>query len=1336
MHRLFSSHKRFIGIGLMSAFVIALAVLAALWGFSQTASAQDGVVLVHVNPDGSDYTGNPYCPHGGNPVDDDGDTVVDRAIDDCNNIVGSNHVIRTEGWGEGMTHDWEITNYGSNVPFPPVLGSTGPCGDFDIANQPGWDSANDGEQCIVIRSSTPGDTEVRLFYGTGTATDVVVKQWDSLIDTVILKSPPADVNGDTVIDYLDHHLADQQGTWETDEVVWDESWKRVRSYPPVRLIEIVHGGHEVLVDHQTIDLHQPTEGAIIKAWIEGGKGCTYFTTPTGTWPGGVVPYASFGRMMNGISDAEGRFVGPQLVPDITMPAGLQIPQLDWDGDTVADPTSHHGLTMDQLNYDIRDIYVDTTCEEQAIIRIQVGYPDSPGSLKVPVEEWIGINWVTVEAAKQPQIRWAGEQIVLAKRWALPDDFYPNDNCGEGGDEVCHVCPLSGAVVQYNREAPSPGGLEEGIPNLNALNAPDSVWTIIDPECISRAMYESEHQGQVDVKALVWDFDEMWSMQLGLARSEMDTCIDEFNNPPVGEPMCDCHIGSETVGAANSFNEGLETREELDDCLDNIAREWVQQLEGGLEPGDLVSVFNKHAFLVWYLKIYQAKLDNILLADGTGRKDHNAGKWGGENPVTSEGADSETLNVSQDALLRVTVKGWFFGGNKSGRGAVCVDLNGNGNGLEGDAASEPGLPYPVDQYEQGCADPADEILDHGHWVLPDDLPILAGAYPGFTRQSWDVMNDINEDPPTSGGLFIGPKSTLDSHDLVPRPWVPCILGFDQVLYEPIFCDRKTVAPDLEVTVGDAIMPPLKIRALISDPADAGFLKEADKDTDVGIASLYQQIMIPADPEIPPMVNNGGYDWDSWGWNAFPSSAVLGPYEFYHVFNKPVHLLSDCSPDVPGELCNALIGNQKDQAPDDKLHPRIIEFYTDNRGLGYFFANGDYNLDFAQCRPDPVYGTPDCWRGYDVGTSTIEVIGDYPYFRKHPSVLSNPVEKTWEWGGFKTVTAEPIDATHTAIIAHLKDRDGYCKYDVDINSTVDVVFSPSEHPVQGEEIEFILNTDVGRIINVSPNGVYSAPHVPLGTATVTGLADGVLINRGEAVALAEDERVLGAFGEARGVYEEDECQAWIVIEHPLGAEINVSIIFHDPEGKISRHWPPSELIIGLVQGWNDSCYAGYPGDVEAILTAGTIIDDVLAVYRYDAADTDDPWKRWLPGREDNDLLELNSYDQLFILMAANRDWVQPITAMPVSVDLVGASAEDGVPAAWNSVCYVGADKAAEEATLDIEGDFVIMYQLAKDQSWRRYLPGRPEVPDTLTVLHRFDSVILLVTAEGGTTWVFDP
>ena len=120
----------------------------------------------------------------------------------------------------------------------------------------------------------------------------------------------------------------------------------------------------------------------------------------------------------------------------------------------------------------------------------------------------------------------------------------------------------------------------------------------------------------------------------------------------------------------------------------------------------------------------------------------------------------------------------------------------------------------------------------------------------------------------------------------------------------------------------------------------------------------------------------------------------------------------------------------------------------------------------------------------------------------------------------------------------------------------------------------------------------------------------------------------------------------------------------------------------------------------------------------------------------------YDQLFILMAGSGIWVQdniaagaPASNKDQRVDLAGASADDATLAAWNSVCYAGVDKTAEEATSDISSAFEIMYTLGSDQAWRRYIPDRPDIPDTLTTLHQFDSVILLVTAEGGITWVFD-
>jgi hypothetical protein len=120
----------------------------------------------------------------------------------------------------------------------------------------------------------------------------------------------------------------------------------------------------------------------------------------------------------------------------------------------------------------------------------------------------------------------------------------------------------------------------------------------------------------------------------------------------------------------------------------------------------------------------------------------------------------------------------------------------------------------------------------------------------------------------------------------------------------------------------------------------------------------------------------------------------------------------------------------------------------------------------------------------------------------------------------------------------------------------------------------------------------------------------------------------------------------------------------------------------------------------------------------------------------ITDLNPYDQLFILMAAGAgaDWV----VGPIETGALADNKDQEIDLvkAWNSVCYAGADKATEEAVSDIESSIAIMYKLASDQTWRRYIPGRPEIPDTLTTLHRYDSVILLVTAEAGITWKFDP
>jgi len=1582
MRKLFSSRRRFIGLGLMSALVIALAVLGALWGFSQGVSANGpSVGLVHVEPDGSDYTGNPYCP----------DTIwtgtlkpVVNPWHDCNNITSQNHVIRTDDWVETYrVIKWNIENFSGAVATNQAQGR---CGDIpEVTSRPNWDDGycrdtkdndvdtrvndgcpqvgvipenvevidggvdvtgdtvveedddmallagkeiiggsvdiddsgevdedddgtwagvpvinggvdialpagidedddgnlnglcvnatdddgdtivNDGcpavgpsedindQQCLVIHSSTPGETRVTLNYSDGAGgilfTKPVVKEWDSLVDSVILKYGdvvstgvkvyydadgdgtvetseyklvllPLDQNGDTKRDQLDEHLLDKQGAWQDHPVVFDESLKRLKSAPPVQLIEVVHGGHDVLINNVSVHVHQPTQGALVLAEIETPRYCTFFTNSLGT--------ADYGSVLPQAGEAPQTF-----------------------------RTDNLGRAVYRGEY----VYVDTVCEEQAKIHFYVQYPNQPGSLRLGLHEWVGINWTTVEQAKQPQIRWAGEEIILAKRWALPEEWFNNikpapltgfqDYCPlatQGGAEYYDMDDDDGDLadmvvthhVEYTLDSPGLGTLKGGYIDKNGDGRLDTLSSKgaseargdIDNWCISRALADSEDPGQQNIEALLMR--------------------DTYYCPPLASSPNDlvAAAGVQATPLLISWN----SIKGLWGCYSVIVPTVGPPIYTYEGPADLLQsvLENKHAFLVWYLKIYQVKLTNV---DGE-RADHNAGAW-----TAGKGADTEaeSLNVSQDTLLRVKVKGWLFTANLSGRGAVCIDMDGDGNGKTGTDATEPGVPYPVTNEDVGCTDSGDEMLENGHWVLPDDLPLLAGPDAIHTRPNWDVMSEATASKTTA----IGPKSTLDSHDSILRPWL----------------DRKTVVPDGAITAADAIMPPLKVRASIADNKDttvddgeSGFLKEALKGVIYSGINDYHSSYWPADREIPAMVNNGGYDWMTYDMPSCPdidgdgvcntvdtctgsthfdptnldtdgdtvgdacdddtdgdtilddgdASGVIGPV--YCVdgditlcddncrFNKNATQADvdkdgvgtacdaddadatkgrdsdgdtvldstdncdtktndtqlDTDGDGYGDACDANPGlHYNARAPiqypfwailyklerEDKSEtvaalkkrPWYIEFYTDNRGEGMFFANGDFNLKYGDCRKDPVSGAPDCSnvRPDVVGSSKITVIGDYPYFRKHPAVLSNPVVKTWEWGGFKDVESVRIDANHIAIIAHLLDRDGYCKYAVGSNPTAagGVTTSPSLHPVQGEAIEFILNTDVGRIIEVSPNGVYEppAPHDPLTKARVVRLEDGVLIDRSEAVALAEDGRVLDYFDEARGIDEglvaKEDCQAWIVVEHPLGEEPNVSVRFHDPEGVILRHWPPSELIVTLVEGWNDSCYAGPTGDIKNILTDAKIVDDVLAVYLYNATDTADPWKRWLPGRTDNDLAEIKPYDQLFILMAANAEWAQLIQAMPTSVKLEGASATDGVPGAWNSVCYAGADKATGEAVRDIEGGLVIMYKLATDQTWRRYIPGRDEIPDTLTTLHRFDSVLLLITTEGGVTWKFD-
>jgi hypothetical protein len=90
-----------------------------------------------------------------------------------------------------------------------------------------------------------------------------------------------------------------------------------------------------------------------------------------------------------------------------------------------------------------------------------------------------------------------------------------------------------------------------------------------------------------------------------------------------------------------------------------------------------------------------------------------------DPVWDPALDDveQELNVSQDALLRARVRGWFMGDNLSWRPERLVDMDGDGF--------------------------AETRLPEGRWVFPDDWPILAGAYWEELRPHYDIMTQPND-----------------------------------------------------------------------------------------------------------------------------------------------------------------------------------------------------------------------------------------------------------------------------------------------------------------------------------------------------------------------------------------------------------------------------------------------------------------------------------------------------------------------------------------------------------------------------------------------------------------
>lgn len=169
-------------------------------------------------------------------------------------------------------------------------------------------------------------------------------------------------------------------------------------------------------------------------------------------------------------------------------------------------------------------------------------------------------------------------------------------------------------------------------------------------------------------------------------------------------------------------------------------------------------------------------------------------------------------------------------------------------------------------------------------------------------------------------------------------------------------------------------------------------------------------------------------------------------------------------------------------------------------------------------------------------------------------------------------------------------------------------------------------------------------------------------------------------------------------------------------------PPPGTITLVGGWNNSCYVGPEQPIEDALA--DVDSHVLAVYRMR---TDLGFDRWFPNRpEVSTITAVSPYQSLVILMGQQAFWPHESSGTPPpSVSLAGG---------WNSVCYAGPTKDVQAATAGIVENINVMYTLASDQTWRRFIPDRPDV-STLSQLESSTAVLILVTNQGGVLWVFD-
>ncbi|MBN9494027.1 hypothetical protein J0H33_11885 [bacterium] len=812
------------------------------------------------------------------------------------------------------------------------------------------------------------------------------------------------------------------------------------------------------------------------------------------------------------------------------------------------------------------------------VTITVAYPGSVGSDKPTFPaETLRVNWKTPPpAAKQVLLAWAGQTVILEHDWRLPPgdttDLDPAGVCAFNGDSF---------AVEYDRQANSPGSFVPGLDAVTILQSGQSAIVQVstdtsqqdtapgDPQgsCISRVLYESEDQGEVDIVAYqqlpnlsnpgqnIGDFlgsgtDNQTTYPFVIYYMNLNTV--NLTTVAATKPSHNSSVAADWT-PSNPWDASKET----DTATSNVSADVL--VRGRVTGWFLNSIPSGRA----------ADSANHLPADRWVMPDDWAQLAGGALATSFRPSYDLMFSPSNTGLALVSPTNL----SSSDLIQVAVTLDGSGTGAL--ANNNPNAPTPASPILVA----ANANIKAGDSIMVGSQgPATVAAVAAVTGGKAILLTAPIAKPATgtpiyeaSGGVpFEGPYSLIDIPGLAASNGGVAGAALSNLSASGA-ATRDTVLGDGTIDWWDAPMPPANISVSLRG---AGFIKQVIK-SDVyylGAANSTAQTFpnpyyvsnIPDSPYLPAAVAGGSYLWNSWGPDGPVADGGIasdygndgsqgqGPYTFWSAVIVGGNELG------VGETQSAVLQKTLADAQadyGDSTIARDLTIFSDNHGEFMVAANGDANLDYSGCSTNSLGGGHECKPGDAVGTGTVTAVADYPMLKKHAPIGSNAATIDWTWGGYKSITIEKDPAGNAQfvyVVFHALDRDGHCS-----NADGAVLLHSVLTGIDGDTVS---GTDaaIGSQLETVDFKIDSGDGIILGTNSNTGtLNDGAHFATGvNTYSLAAAKaKVTGtpttyfpmdAANAASG--QTDECQAWIKVSNSLLGQTNVLTIAHDDEGNI--------------------------------------------------------------------------------------------------------------------------------------------------------------------------------------------